>query len=307
MIKFEHTIFALPFALIGAIVGSFVYHPDLVAMAFTNYEAFQIANPDARGPFFIDPSPWPSLSQLFWITLAMVGARSAAMALNRLIDQVIDAKNPRTSTRAIPAGLLGVKEVYLFVIGSFALLFLSAYMLNPLAVKLLPIAVFFLVIYSYTKRFTWACHFVLGIAIGLAPLGGWVGTTGTLHWEAVVLFLAVALWTAGFDIIYATQDVEFDRKAKLYSIPSYFGIKKALLISRACHTLTLIFLFALYFITPLGWIYLLGCVVATGILLYEHSLVKHDDLSKVDMAFFAMNGILSVILFIFTIGDLILL
>lgn len=279
MIKFEHTIFALPFAFLGAVLGSFV----------------------------MDSSPWPSLSQLFWITLAMVGARSAAMALNRLIDQVIDAKNPRTSTRAIPAGLLGVKEVYLFVIGSFVLLFFSAYMLNPLAVILLPIAVFFLIFYSYTKRFTWACHFALGIAIGLAPLGGWVGATGTLHWEALVLFLAVALWTAGFDIIYATQDVEFDRKAKLYSIPSYFGIRKALHISRACHALTLIFLIILYFITPLSWIYLLGCLVAAGILLYEHSLVKHDDLSKVDMAFFAMNGILSVILFIFTIGDLLLL
>lgn len=279
MIKFEHTIFALPFAFLGAVLGSFV----------------------------MDSSPWPSLSQLFWITLAMVGARSAAMALNRLIDQVIDAKNPRTSTRAIPAGLLGVKEVYLFVIGSFVLLFFSAYMLNPLAVILLPIAIFFLIFYSYTKRFTWACHFALGIAIGLAPLGGWVGATGTLHWEALVLFLAVALWTAGFDIIYATQDVEFDRKAKLYSIPSYFGIRKALHISRACHALTLIFLITLYFITPLSWIYLLGCLVAAGILLYEHSLVKHDDLSKVDMAFFAMNGILSVILFIFTIGDLLLL
>lgn len=277
MIKFEHTIFALPFAYLGAILGSFVL-----------------------------TGTWPSWSNLFWITLAMVGARSAAMALNRLIDRAIDASNPRTKNRAIPAGLLSVSEVLLFIIGSFALLFMSAYMLNSLAVKLLPIAVFFLVIYSYTKRFTWACHFVLGIAIGLAPLGGWVGATGQLPWEAMILFLAVAFWTAGFDIIYATQDTEFDQQYKIYSIPSYFGIKKALFISRGCHILTVLFLFILYFITPLSWVYLLGALTATGILIYEHSLVKADDLSKVDVAFFTMNGILSVIVFLFTLGDLVI-
>lgn len=277
MIKFEHTIFALPFAYLGAVLGSFVVTGDL-----------------------------PSWSQIFWITLAMVGARSAAMALNRLIDRVMDARNPRTKARAIPAGLLSVFEVLLFVIGSFALLILSAYMLNPLAVKLLPIAVFFLVVYSYTKRFTWACHFVLGIAIGLAPLGGWVGATGTLPWEAFILFLAVALWTAGFDIIYATQDSEFDHKNKLYSIPSYFGISKALIISKTCHVLAVLFLFILFLITPLSWVYLLGSLIAAGILVYEHSLVKADDLSKVDIAFFTMNGILSILVFLFTLGDLVI-
>jgi 4-hydroxybenzoate polyprenyltransferase len=277
MIKFEHTIFALPFAYLGAVLGSYV---------MTYYITWD---------------------QILWITLAMVGARSAAMALNRLIDRFIDAKNPRTETRAIPAGLLSAKEVYFFIIGSFVLLFVSAYMLNPLAVKLLPIAVFFLVIYSYTKRFTWACHFVLGVALGLAPLGGWVGTTGTLHGEAFVLFLTVVFWTAGFDIIYATQDVDFDQKEKIYSIPNAFGTAKALRIARGCHVLTVILLFTLYFITPLSWIYLIGCFTAAGILVYEHSLVKADDLSKVDMAFFAMNGILSVIVFIFSIGDLVIL
>jgi 4-hydroxybenzoate polyprenyltransferase len=297
MIKFEHTIFALPFAYFGAILGVFVsfYHHDKLTESLMSYSSH--SNPNLS--WF-----W---SEFFWIAMAMVGARSAAMALNRLIDRFIDAKNPRTSTRAIPAGLLSVKEVLLFIFGSFTLLFVSAYMLNPLAVKLLPVAVFFLVIYSYTKRFTWTCHFFLGIAIGIAPLGGWVGTTGTLHIEAIILFLAVALWTAGFDIIYATQDVDFDKSTKLYSIPSRFGIAKALLISRACHLFTVVFLFLLYLITPLGWIYLLGCLIATAILIYEHSLVKHDDLSKVDMAFFTMNGILSVIIFAFAVGDLVIL
>lgn len=288
MIKFEHTIFALPFAYMGALLGSrFSFHHD-PSQALTT-------------------TGWPTGWQLLWITLAMVGARSAAMALNRLIDRFIDAKNPRTKKRAIPAGLLSVKEVLLFILGSFALLFVSAYMLNPLAVKLLPIAVFVLVIYSYTKRFTWACHFVLGIALGLAPLGGWVGTTGTLHWESLLLFFTVVFWTAGFDIIYATQDVDFDRKAGLYSVPSYFGIAKGLWISRSCHLLTVLFLVSLYLVTPLGWLYLVGCLLAALILIYEHSLVKADDLSKVDVAFFTMNGILSVIVFIFTLADMVMI
>jgi 4-hydroxybenzoate polyprenyltransferase len=224
MIKFEHTIFALPFAYLGAVLGSFVM------TYYMNYSegAFSLL------AYHYNAITW---NEILWITLAMVGARSAAMALNRLIDRFIDAKNPRTKTRAIPAGLLSAKEVYLFIIGSFVLLFVSAYMLNPLAVKLLPIAVFFLVIYSYTKRFTWACHFVLGVALGLAPLGGWVGTTGTLHGEAFVLFLTVVFWTAGFDIIYATQDVDFDQKEKIYSIPNAFGTAKALRIARVCHVL----------------------------------------------------------------------
>ncbi|GAA0360651.1 UbiA-like polyprenyltransferase [Bacillus horti] len=286
MIKFEHTIFALPFAFVGAILGT------------------QIAFQAGDG---IHASSWPTWGQIFWIVLAMVGARSAAMALNRQIDRFIDAKNPRTSTRAIPAGKITSKEILLFIAGSFILLFVSAYMLNPLAVKLLPVAVFFLVLYSYTKRFTWACHYILGIAIALAPLGGWVGATGTLHWESVLLFLAILFWTAGFDIIYATQDTEFDKKANLYSIPSYFGVAKALWISRVSHVLAAGLLFSLYFFTPLGWIYLIGCFVAAGILIYEHSLVKANDLSKVDVAFFTMNGILSVVIFVFTITDLVIL
>lgn len=299
MIKFEHTIFALPFAFIGAVLGSHVYNAKMMLES----EVAQTSSDHV----LIWGTGWPSWWQIFWIIMAMVGARSAAMALNRLIDRVIDAKNPRTSNRAIPAGKISTKEVWIFVAASFALLFISAYMLNPLAVKLLPIAVFFLVLYSYTKRFTWACHFVLGIALGLAPLGGWVGTTGTLPPEAFLIFFAVLLWTAGFDIIYATQDTDFDKKEKIYSIPSYFGVSKALWISRACHLVAALLLFSVYWFTPLGWIYLIGCVVASGILIYEHTLVKANDLSKVDVAFFTMNGILSVVIFVFTITDLVVL
>ncbi|QOY35855.1 UbiA-like polyprenyltransferase [Anaerobacillus isosaccharinicus] len=277
MIKFEHTVFALPFAFLGAVLGSLLIN-----------------------------GTWPTALQWVWITLAMVGARSAAMALNRVIDAKIDEINPRTKDRAIPAGLISKFESTIFIIVSFALLFYSAYQLNMLAVYLLPVAVFFLVIYSYTKRFTWACHLVLGITIGIAPLGGWVGATGTLTFAAFILFLGVALWTAGFDVIYATQDADYDKSVKLYSIPSYFGIAKALLIAKGIHILSFISFFSLYFITTLGWIYLIGVLISGVIMIYEHSLVKPNDLSKVNVAFFTMNGILAMVMLAFTIGDLML-
>ncbi|MDQ0257481.1 4-hydroxybenzoate polyprenyltransferase [Evansella vedderi] len=277
MIKFEHTIFALPFAFLGAVLGSILIN-----------------------------GTWPSISDWVWITLAMVGARSAAMTLNRVIDAKIDSKNPRTENRAIPAGLLSKFETTAFIILSFALLFFSAFQLNMLAVYLLPIAVFFLVFYSYTKRFTWACHLFLGITIGIAPLGGWVGATGTLTLDAFFLFLAVAFWTAGFDVIYATQDADYDRDVKLYSIPSYFGIPKALFFAKVFHIVSFIAMITLFFITPLGWVFLIGVFIAGAIMVYEHSLVSPNDLSKVNVAFFTMNGIISIVMLVFTIGDLLL-
>lgn len=277
MIKFEHTIFALPFAFMGAVLGNIVVEQT-----------------------------WPTWGEIFWVTLAMVGARSAAMSLNRLIDRMIDAKNPRTKTRAIPAGLISVTEVLIFIIASFALLFIAAYQLNMLAVKLLPLAVFVLVLYSYTKRFTWGCHFVLGVAIGFGPLGGWIATTGQVDVNALMLFGSVVLWTAGFDIIYACQDADFDKKAGLYSVPSRFGIAKALYIARICHLLTIIGLVSLYVTAQLSVWFLVGVLISTAILIYEHSLVKPTDLSKLDVAFFTMNGILSVIMFVFTMLDLVI-
>ncbi|GGF88750.1 UbiA-like polyprenyltransferase [Paenibacillus abyssi] len=278
MIKFEHTLFALPFAFVGAILGSVVVEQRL-----------------------------PEWAEIGWIIMAMVGARSAAMGLNRLIDKAIDLRNPRTATRALPAGLLKSIEVMVFIIISFVILFAAAFQLNPLAVKLLPIAVFMTVIYSYTKRFTWLCHLVLGLTIGLAPLGGWVAVTGTVDGTALLLYITVALWTAGFDIIYACQDVEFDRKEALHSIPARFGIRGALWIARIAHVLTSIGFLALFWLTDLDWGYLVGIIIAVAILFYEHRLVKPHDLSKLNMAFFTMNGVLSLVVFVFTLFDLVVL
>jgi 4-hydroxybenzoate polyprenyltransferase len=275
MIKFEHTLFALPFAYMGAILGSMVLNHAL-----------------------------PSWPQIGWITLAMVGARSAAMGLNRVIDKVIDAKNPRTAGRAIPAGLLSSKEVLLFIVVSLVVLFIATAQLNTLCMELLPIAVFFLVFYSYTKRFTWACHLILGLTIALAPLGGWVAVTGKIDGVALIFYITVAFWTAGFDIIYACQDIEFDRKEGLYSIPSRFGIPRALFLAKLFHVFTAIGFMSLYFLTELSWVYFAGIIIAYLVLIYEHRLVSPKDLSKLNTAFFTMNGVLSVLVFFTTWIDL---
>ncbi|TSB46908.1 UbiA-like polyprenyltransferase [Alkalicoccobacillus porphyridii] len=278
MIKFEHTVFALPFAFMGTIVGSIIIN--------------------GRFPEWMD---W------VWIVVAMFGARSAAMSLNRLIDERIDRDNPRTADRAIPSGLVSKMEVLLFIVVSFALLFIAAFQLNPLAVVFLPLAVFLLVIYSYTKRFTWMCHIVLGLTIGFAPLGGWIAVTGQITWTAIILYLAVALWIAGFDVVYATQDAEYDRERGLYSIPSRFGVAKGLMIARGLHIASFCAFLMLFFITGLlGWIYLIGVIIAGLMMLYQHSLVTKNDLSRVMFAFFPMNGTLSVVMFCFTMGDILL-
>lgn len=279
MIKFEHTIFALPFAYMGAFLAV-KYMPG--------------------SSHSVMPTAW----QFIFITLAMIGARTAAMSLNRLIDRHIDALNPRTSGRAIPAGALGIVEVWLYTILSFAVLIFSALQLSPLAAKLLPIAVIALLGYSYTKRFTWLCHVALGIAIGIAPMGSWVAITNSLDLPAWLLGLAVAFWIAGFDIIYACQDFEFDKKNGVYSIPARFGIKKALYISSAFHVVAAVLLLVLGLQLNLGLIYFIGFVIAVAILYYEHTLVKPHDLSKLDMAFMNMNGYLSTLMFVFTLGEL---
>lgn len=278
MIKFEHTIFALPFAFMGAVLGAVVMEQRI-----------------------------PSWGEIGWITLAMFGARSAAMGLNRLIDKAIDLRNPRTEKRALPAGLLKSAEVLLFIIVSFVLLFVASVNLAPIALKLMPIAVALLVLYSYTKRFTWLCHIVLGLTIALSPLGGWVAITGGFDPAAWLLYITVALWIAGFDIIYATQDFEYDRNAGLYSIPARFGIAGALWIARALHMVTAIGFVTLFWLTDLGWMYLLGTLISIALLFYQHWLVRPSDLSRVQTAFFGMNGTLSVVLFLFTIVDLLVI
>ncbi|EHQ88366.1 UbiA-like polyprenyltransferase [Desulfosporosinus youngiae] len=274
MIKLEHTIFALPFAYLGG---------------------------------FLAANGVPPAMKLLWITLAMVGARTAAMSLNRLIDRHIDARNPRTAQRALPAGQLRVKEVYVYTVLSFLLLGFSAYQLNLLALWLMPIAVFFLVLYSYTKRFTWACHLVLGISLGLAPAGAWIGVTG--HWALapVLLGLGVMTWVAGFDVVYACQDVEFDRQEGLHSIPAVFGVQRGLEISAFLHIIAPLFFIAVGVVMSMSWLYYVGVAVAIVLLFRQHRLVSANDLSKLGVAFFDLNGYLSILLFVFSVLDLILL
>ncbi|MFZ3063966.1 MAG: UbiA-like polyprenyltransferase [Nitrospirota bacterium] len=270
MIKFSHTLFALPFAFMGAILS-------------------------ARGI--------PSLDKIFWILIAMIGARSAAMFLNRLIDWRIDALNPRTKDRAIPKGLITPLQTVILIISSFAVFFFAAYMLNELCFKLAPFAAGILILYSYTKRFTWLSHFVLGIALSMAPIGAWIAVTGRFEAPAFILGIAVVFWLSGFDILYALQDIEFDKKMGLYSIPRFLGIKKSLWLSRGFHFLMVIFLLLLYPAMGLGKFYLIGIIAAAGLLIYEHSLIREHDLSKINVAFFNANAYVSLCIFVFTLID----
>ncbi len=273
MIKFSHTVFAFPFALMGVVLAS-------------------LAN--GQPPGFI---------QVLWVCLAMVGARTFAMGLNRIIDTRIDAENPRTAERHLPAGKVGMTEAWSLVLGALALLVLSAWMLNPLCLKLSPVAIFFLVLYSFCKRFTSMAHVVLGICLAAAPVGAWIALRGDIGWPVIVLGLAVLFWVAGFDIFYALQDYEYDREKGLFSIPSRFGIERSFLIVRIFHAIMVVLLLLLVFSQGLGVIYFLGVLVVAGLLLYEHMLVRPDDLSRLDAAFFNMNGYISVTIFLFTFVD----
>jgi len=273
MIKIEHTLFALPFALLGAVLA-------------------------ARGL-----PPWRTM---FWILVAMVGARSAAMAFNRLVDLNFDAQNPRTSMRALPAGLLTSGFVALFTVVSALVFFLAAYELNRLTLILSPVALGSVLLYSYTKRFTAFSHLVLGWCLAIAPTGAWIAVRGAIDSPVpLVLSLAVMLWTSGFDIIYACQDHDFDIDSGLHSIPQRFGINRALLISRALHILMILALFVVFVLTGLHWIGLIGIVATAILLVYQHSIVKADDLSRLNVAFFTTNAWVSVILFLFIAIDVV--
>lgn len=273
MIKFSHTVFAFPFALMGVILAS-------------------LASGRA-----------PTAGQVFWVCLAMVGARTAAMSLNRIIDAGIDKDNPRTAGRHIPAGRISRLEAWLFVAAAVALLLLSAWMLNPLCFYLAPVALGFFVLYAYCKRFTSLAHIVLGICLAAAPIGAWIALRGDVGWPVLALGLAVLFWVAGFDIFYALQDVEFDRSKGLHSIPVRLGVKNAILLGKVFHGLMVAFLLIIPLGLPLGWIYYLGLAVVSGLIAYEHQLVKPDDLSRLDAAFFNMNGYISVTIFLFTLVD----
>ena len=272
MIKIEHTVFALPFALMATVVAV-----------------------HGRWPLFWEKLPW--------ILLAMVGARSAAMAFNRVVDRTYDAANPRTKMRAIPAGLLTVPQVVLFTIIACAVLVGAAYKLNPLALYLSPVALLLALGYSYTKRFTAFSHLFLGFALSVAPAGAWIAVTGRLDPPAMFLAGAVIFWLFGFDILYALQDTEFDKTQGLRSMSVWLGNERALIVSRIGHVIMVGLLVGMGLTAHLGLFYFLGVVFSAVLVIYEQSLVKANDLSKLNLAFFTLNGYISVGLFLFTLTD----
>lgn len=273
MIKWEHSIFALPFALCGAMLAA---------------------------------GGLPTAHQVAWIIVAMVAARSAAMAFNRLADASIDAANPRTSARALPAGQLTPAFVAIFVVISSVVFIAAAAELNRLALWLSPVALAVLLLYSYTKRFTRWSHLVLGFALGIAPSAAWIAVRGSLDPRILLLTAAVTFWVAGFDVLYACQDFDFDRTSGLHSIPRYLGISRALWVARAFHVTMLVLLAALLVAFGMGKLAIAGVAVVAVLLAYEHSLVSAGDLRKLNAAFFTMNGVISVVFFVFMAGDLLL-
>jgi 4-hydroxybenzoate polyprenyltransferase len=270
-IKFEHTVFALPFAYIAVVLAA---------------------------------GGWPGWRTVGWVTAAMVGARTCAMATNRVVDRWIDAANPRTAARHLPRGLLGVGEVRALALGGAVLMFVAAWMLNWLCFVLAPLALLFLVGYNYTKRFTWTSHWILGFTDGIAAAGGWLAVRGAFEPPAFVLWLALTVWIAGFDLIYACQDVDFDRAHGLHSFPARFGIAPALAAARVCHALTAAAFALLGVMLALGPAYWIGWLAVVALLVYEHSLVSPRDLSRLDVAFFNVNGYIALIVLASVIGGL---
>jgi 4-hydroxybenzoate polyprenyltransferase len=266
MIKFEHTLFALPFAFLGAVLAA---------------------------------DGLPGVWQILWITAAMFGARSAAMTFNRIIDRKFDAENPRTAGRELPSGKLSVSFAWAFFIASVVLFEIAAYSLNWLTFALSPVALLSVLGYSYAKRFTSLAHLILGWSLAISPTAAWIAVRGALDSEVpLLLSLLVMMWTAGFDVLYACQDYEFDKKAGLRSIPARFGIKNSLWIARFFHLQAFIVLLLLYFVTELGWLALAGVFAVGALMIYQHTLVKPNDLSRMNAAFFTTNAFVSVILFL---------
>jgi len=268
-IKFEHTVFALPFAYVAMVLAA---------------------------------DGWPGWRVLGWVTLAMAGARTLAMSVNQLADRLVDARNPRTAQRHLPTGLLAPWHMLLAAAIAGAVLALSAWMLNPLCFRLAPLAALFLIGYSYTKRFTWASHWILGFTDGIAAAGGWIAVRGRFDPPAFVLWFALTVWIAGFDLIYACQDVDFDRRAGLHSFPARFGITAALQAAKVCHVLAVIAFAALGWMMGLGSFYWAGIVVVAALFVYEHSLVSPTDLSRLDVAFFNVNGYIALIVLAAVLG-----
>ena len=271
LVKFEHTAFALPFAYLGMLLAG---------------------------------KSWPPAGVFFWVTAAMVGARTAGMALNRIIDVQIDGKNPRTRNRALVTGELSLAWAWSLTAVSLLIFFLAAYQLGPLCLKLSGVALVLLTGYHYVKRFSFLCHWALGMVLAIAPLGGWIAVTGQWAWQPVFLSLAVLFWVAGFDILYSLQDVEFDRTHQLHSVPVKFGVMQALKISEYCHWATIIFLLFFGAVLGLGVLYWVGIVIVAGLLKFEHHLVGDGDLAHINAAFFTVNGWIGILLLVFTLMDL---
>lgn len=269
-IKIEHTVFALPFAVTSAFIAS---------------------------------DELPAGNLFFWIVVAMVGARSWAMAFNRFADADYDRKNVRTKGRAIPSGSMSRSMMLAYGIAAVIVFEVAAYNLNRLAFILSPLALFVVSFYSYTKRFSFLSHFVLGLSLGIAPVGAWVAVKGEISLISIILGAAVMLWTAGFDILYSLQDVEFDKAHGLYSFPVRFGVHKSLVVSRLLHAGMILFLILLIPAAHLGVIFFCGIIASAVFLVYEHNLVKHDDISRINQAFFNMNGIVSILIMLFSITD----
>lgn len=276
MIAFSHSVFAFPFALLGALLAV-----------------------EASGT-------WPTFEQLGWICLAMIGARSGAMGLNRIIDARLDAQNPRTRGRHIPSGRVSRRTAWLLVTVSFAAFLLAAAMLNPLCLALSPAVLALFVLYPFCKRFTYLSHAVLGACLGAAPVGAWIALRGDVRWPVVLLGSAVLLWVAGFDILYALQDEAHDRRAGLHSLPVRLGTRRALLLARLFHALMVLLLIGVAYGGGLGGFFLSGILLTSGLLAWEHCLVRPGDLSRLNQAFFTMNGLISVLLFVFALGDVLI-
>lgn len=274
LVIFRHTVFALPFAYMSMFLA-------------------------ARG--------FPTFRTFILITLAMIGARNGANALNRLVDAQIDYENPRTRSRHLPSGIISKFEVFLLSLFGLVVLVFVAYQVNELAVRLLPIGLFLIVMYSFTKRYTWLCHFYLGLALAGAPIGAWVAVTGTFDYPVGILGLAIAFWVAGFDIIYGSQDYEHDLKHRIHSVPAVFGLKFGLFIAKICHLITVLLLIHFGFYVPVGWVYYLGVILVAGLLFLEHRIISPDDLSRVTIASYHINEIISPLMLVVVLVDLFLL
>lgn len=296
LVKFEHSVFALPYAFIGALYGA--------EKVWVNWAISSAGPPDATPNRWVTGVGWPTWQALLWVTIVMVGARAFAFVLNRAIDKEIDARNPRTAGRAIPAGLIKAGELWIFSAIMLALYLFGVWQLAPITHWLWPIPLVAFFIYPYTKRFTPLCHYWLGLCLGLAPVGGWVAVGGSIAEPAPWLFgLAVMLWTGGFDIIYATQDIECDVRDGVHSMPADMGIGQALMQVRVVHVLTVLLLVAAGWLAGAGWPWYVGVAVAAALLAWENSIVRPDDLSRVNAAFFTINGVIAVILGAFAVLD----